>query len=302
MDASANPEKSQGSSEAVDASASTTANNDIPTVESPKLVPEQGEHTEPVAAARPAPVTALVIANPRFQSQSSDSAGSAWASSARTKFKTFIGYLPNVHLPKVSPLAATIMLAASVGAVAGSLGTFAVSVGMAPSPSIQAAETRTLKETITNLRADLAGVKTAAEASVKTSTSQLARMAERLDRAEKQQRLAMAAPAPVPPATIPAAPSPTISSSVTASSSDVTGSIPTPRPAPLGFSKDNSRPVITGWVLQNVYDGTAYIQSREGAMEVVVGDALPDGGRVEAIRRLNGRWVVVTTNGLVVMR
>jgi hypothetical protein len=37
-------------------------------------------------------------------------------------------------------------------------------------------------------------------------------------------------------------------------------------------------------------------------MEVMVGDLLPDGGRVEAIRRTNGRWVVVTTNGLVVMR
>jgi hypothetical protein len=194
------------------------------------------------------------------------------------------------------------MLAASIGAVAGSLGTFAVSVALAPSQAPQVAETRALKDTITRLSADLAGVRAGSEAAVKASNGQLARMAERLDKAEKQQRVAAAAPpVPVPPATIPAVQSP-VAANTHAASSEVTGSIPSQRPAPLGFNKDNSRPVISGWVLQNVYDGTAYIQSREGPMEVMVGDLLPDGGRVEAIRRTNGRWVVVTTNGLVVMR
>ncbi len=37
-------------------------------------------------------------------------------------------------------------------------------------------------------------------------------------------------------------------------------------------------------------------------IEVGVGDALPGGGRVEDIRRHDGRWIVVTSRGLVTMR
>jgi len=301
MDAAGNPEKAKGSSEDVsqdtDVSWKIDAAGDVPTVESPQLVPEPGDHKEEVRPAATPPVTALVLANHRFEQQADEST----ADRARARFEAFAARLGDLRLPKISPLAATVMLAASIGAVAGSLGTFAVSVALAPSQAQQVAETRVLKDTISRLGADLAGVRAASEASLKASSGQLARMAERLDKAEKQQRLAMAPPAPVPPATIPAARSPLAANTATASA-EVTGSIPPPRPAPLGFSKDNSRPVISGWVLQNVYDGTAYIQSREGAMEVMVGDLLPDGGRVESIRRMNGRWVVVTTNGLVVMR
>lgn len=303
MDANANPEKASNASEPAahpsDISAKSAANNDVPTVESPSLVPAQGEQAEPVkAAAKAAPTTALVIASPRIDGTAHVRMGAA---AAREKLAAFTR---NWHLPKVSQLAATIMIAASVGAVAGSLGTFGVSLALKPSTAPQIAEARTLKDTITHLRADLAGLKAGAEASTKAATGQLARMAERLDRAEKaeKQRLAVAAPALVPPATIPAVQSPVAANTNTASN-EATGSIPTPRPSPLGFGKDSSRPpVIQGWVLRNVYDGTAYIQSQEGQLEVQVGDGLPDGGRVEAIRRENGRWVVFTTRGLVVMR
>jgi hypothetical protein len=301
MDAAGDPEKAKGSSEDAspdtDVSWKADAAGDVPTVESPRLVPEPGDHPEavnPVAAV--SPVTALVVTGHCFEQ-----AQEGTANKARAGFGAFANGLRNLHLPKISPLAATVMLAASIGAVAGSLGTFAVSVALAPSQAQQAAEGRVLRDTIARLSADLTGVRAASEASLKASSAQLARMAERLDKAEKQQRLAMAPPAPVPPATIPAVQSP-LAAKANAAPNEVTGSIPSPRPAPLGFSKDHSRPVISGWVLQNVYDGTAYIQSREGAMEVMVGDLLPDGGRVESIRRMNGRWVVVTTNGLVVMR
>jgi len=299
MDASGKPEEAKGSpenaSQDADVSWKIDAGSDVPNVDSPKLVPEPGDHKESVKAiAKASPVTALVLASHRFEKTTHDTRARAYAT-----FSAFADKLRDLRLPKISPLAATVMLAASIGAVAGSLGTFAVSVALAPSQAQQMAETRALRDTITRLSADLSGVRAGAEAAMKASNGQLARMAERLDRTEKQQRVAIAAP--VPPATIPAVQSP-VAANTSAASNEVTGSIPSPRPAPLGFNKDNSRPVISGWVLQNVYDGTAYIQSREGPMEVMVGDLLPDGGRVEAIRRMSGRWVVVTTNGLVVMR
>ena len=68
-------------------------------------------------------------------------------------------------------------------------------------------------------------------------------------------------------------------------------------------NKDLARlPVMPGWILHSVQGGAAIVQSRMGLMEVEVGDPLPGGGRVEAIRRDNGRWVVVTSRGLIVAR
>jgi len=37
-------------------------------------------------------------------------------------------------------------------------------------------------------------------------------------------------------------------------------------------------------------------------MEVEAGETVPGLGRIEAIRRQDGRWVVVTARGLVVQR
>jgi hypothetical protein len=55
-------------------------------------------------------------------------------------------------------------------------------------------------------------------------------------------------------------------------------------------------------VLHSVQGGAAIVQSRMGIMEIEVGDPLPGGGRVEAIRRDGGRWVVVTSRGLILAR
>ena len=46
----------------------------------------------------------------------------------------------------------------------------------------------------------------------------------------------------------------------------------------------------------------ALIEGRQGMFEVFAGDPVPGLGRVDAIRRQDGRWVVVTTKGLIVAR
>jgi hypothetical protein len=61
-------------------------------------------------------------------------------------------------------------------------------------------------------------------------------------------------------------------------------------------------PAVEGWVLRDVGNGGALIESRRGLFEVYAGDAVPGLGRVDAIRRQDGRWVVVTTKGLIVAR
>jgi hypothetical protein len=61
-------------------------------------------------------------------------------------------------------------------------------------------------------------------------------------------------------------------------------------------------PAVEGWVLRDVANGGALIEGRSGIYEVYAGDPVPGLGRVDAIRKQDGRWVVVTSRGLVVAR
>ena len=61
-------------------------------------------------------------------------------------------------------------------------------------------------------------------------------------------------------------------------------------------------PTVDGWALREVANGGAMIESRRGLFEVYAGDSLPGLGRIDAIRRQDGRWVVVTSKGLIVAR
>jgi hypothetical protein len=54
--------------------------------------------------------------------------------------------------------------------------------------------------------------------------------------------------------------------------------------------------------LRNVGNGSALIEGRRGLYEVYAGDPVPGLGRVDAIRKQDGRWVVVTSKGLIVAR
>ena len=61
-------------------------------------------------------------------------------------------------------------------------------------------------------------------------------------------------------------------------------------------------PILQDYVLRRVYDGAALIEGRHGIIEVEAGIVAPGLGRIEAIKRQDGRWVVVTARGLIVQR
>jgi hypothetical protein len=61
-------------------------------------------------------------------------------------------------------------------------------------------------------------------------------------------------------------------------------------------------PTLDDWVLRDVAYGGALIGGRRGVYEVYAGDFIPGLGRVDAIRRQDGHWVVVTSRGLIVAR
>jgi hypothetical protein len=61
-------------------------------------------------------------------------------------------------------------------------------------------------------------------------------------------------------------------------------------------------PTVEGWTLTDVGYGSALIRGRHGTFEVFAGDYIPGIGRIDAIRRQDGQWVVVTSKGLIVTR
>jgi hypothetical protein len=76
---------------------------------------------------------------------------------------------------------------------------------------------------------------------------------------------------------------------------DSTGSVPA---APL--QKVGTRGPLAGWSVRDVYRNAALIQGTKlGMMEVSPGDNVPGLGRIHSIRQQDGRWVVVTSRGII---
>jgi hypothetical protein len=58
-------------------------------------------------------------------------------------------------------------------------------------------------------------------------------------------------------------------------------------------------PVLSGWVLRDVYDGLALVEGANGPVEVAPGELLPGAGRVRSIQRSDRGWIVVTSQGVI---
>jgi hypothetical protein len=129
------------------------------------------------------------------------------------------------------------------------------------------------------------------------TSARFGRMSDASDRVRStsQTSSAMAAVAPAMPRDT--------TGSVTQSTTAGTMSAVPQAPARAGAKPDIGRlPILEGWVLRDVGRGSAVIEGKHGFYEVYAGDPVPGLGRVDAIRKQDGRWVVVTTKGLVVSR
>jgi hypothetical protein len=205
-------------------------------------------------------------------------------------------------------------IAASFGAVGGSVGVakFGPIFASAPPPVVKdnvADEVKALKDTVAQLRQttkslgdNLAALKSTVSSSNAAQNTQISKVSEVLDRIEKTQtdlRKTAASTAAAAPAHMAS------TTQATAATSEVTGSVKQQQPVPmvLGEPPQNLKPpVVPGWVLRRVYDGAALIEGRDGIIEVETGTITPGLGRIEGIKRQDGRWVVVTSRGLVIGR
>ncbi len=72
-------------------------------------------------------------------------------------------------------------------------------------------------------------------------------------------------------------------------------------PRPLGsLAPAASTPqLITNWVVRDVYDGIALVESPRGSIEVTPGEIIPGAGMVKSIERRGAGWIVITSRGVV---
>ena len=118
-------------------------------------------------------------------------------------------------------------------------------------------------------------------------------MLDRVEKAQAEQRKIIAA---------------ATATTATAAAPETTGSIAQQKSGPavpmvLGEPPTTLKPpILQDFVLRRVYDGAALIEGRNGIIEVEPGIVAPGIGRIEAIKRQDGRWVVVTARGLIVQR
>jgi hypothetical protein len=121
-----------------------------------------------------------------------------------------------------------------------------------------------------------------AQAEPASRVAKLSELLERIDKRTATNVTAALAPAPASAPALASAPAP-----------ETTGSV-----AP----KQQDRPaVVDGWMLREVFRGGAVVENeRMGIFEIVPGANLPGLGKVETIRRHDGRWVVMTPKGMIV--
>jgi hypothetical protein len=219
----------------------------------------------------------------------------------------------NTGKRRFAAMAAMLAVAVVAGAAGGALAT----AGVAHFTEAAAATVPNagLEASVARIDAEILALKAGLEQNSKASLSQLNKTNDRLERIEKAQaepaaklarlseavdKLRAAQPAAAP--VVAAAPK-EITGSVAAPAGAQPLPVPQASPAVIEPKTEVSRlPIVEGWVLRDVGRGSALIESRRGLYQVFAGDPVPGLGRIDAIRRQDGRWVVVTSRGLIVAR
>jgi hypothetical protein len=209
------------------------------------------------------------------------------------------GRAPHPEKPRrfaLSPALLT-MIAVLVGAALGSAATAGL-LSMNGTPATPPSDSMTFTAAFERIDHELTNLKASIEGSSKQSNAQVAKITDRLDRADKTQSDTAAKIARTSESLD------RIDHRLTANASgEATGAVPSASLAPGPAAADPRRAILDGWVLRDLFNGGALIQSpRGGVLEVIPGDNVPGLGRIEGIRREGSRWVVMTSRGLIVPR
>jgi hypothetical protein len=202
-----------------------------------------------------------------------------------------------------APLAASLTIAALLGALAGAAATGGFA-SEPPKPAVEtrtaADETRALRETLVRISSELQTLKTSVDTANRNAGTQINKLSERIDRAEKAQAEPAAKLAKIVESldrlekrqVAGLAPSTTVAAHQPVAAAETTGAIDKVQSKP---------PVVEGWKLHEFFAGRAVVENRTtgNLFEVGPGSNLPGLGRVETIRREDNRIVIVTPKGII---
>jgi hypothetical protein len=278
--------------------------------ETPKV--EAAKADAPKVDAKPSAFPGQILIMPPDKSWSGDRAGQDERAAGRSGV---------FGQRRAAAMVAVVALAAVAGAVGGAAAT--VGLGHVTGVETKAPDNRALEDSIARIDTEIAALRNSLEQASKHAASQFSKSGDRLDRIEKAQvepaaklaklteavdKLRTAAvvtppsaptPASAAVAAAPVAPGPPKETTATIQTANAApGPVPVPAPKP----EVARLPTVEGWVLRDVSNGVALIEGRQGIFEVYAGDPIPGLGRIDAIRKQDGRWVVVTSRGLIVGR
>lgn len=182
---------------------------------------------------------------------------------------------------------ASIALAVAFGAAIGSLAPVALErmTSAASADGVAPDATIALAASVEELTAEFAALKAEGAKADRSAEARVAVLTERFDAAAKQQGELVARVAEIA-TTLAARPA-----TAAAVSEEITGSVEPRKPA-----------IVDGWTLWRVYNGRALVEGHGRLYDIVPGADLPGLGPVQRIQRSEGRWIVVTQNGIIVSR
>jgi len=184
------------------------------------------------------------------------------------------------HSARFVILAASVAFAAAFASFVGSVsGTGLARYLYAPGPASGAEATADAMRQMKLELAELAAIKANLDTATRSTTSQFAKITDRLDRLDQR----------------------TTSAANETTGSIATASPPAPSPpAPPAEAPKLADRILQDWVVQDVQDGRALVESRYGGVfDVGAGSILPGVGRVDAIKRQDGQWIVLTARGTI---
>jgi hypothetical protein len=284
-------------------------------VDSPNLVPGQGDGHRAGGATKEAPKLGapgrITLMGPSLDGAQRDDHKRERSWEDMVNSEPRIEHEQKAGTARMLAIAAMIAVGITVGAVGGSVAMSGLGKLFAADES-KSATTVALEEHITRLESEVAALKVDADKANKATATARAKFNDRLDKLEKAQAEPNAKIAKLneaveklrtapPPAPVAAAPAPTPAPVAAVPAKEATGSINnTPAPAP---KPEVARlPMVDGWRIVDVAAGGATIEGRQGIFEVYPGDPVPGLGRVDAVRKQDGKWTVVTSRGLIVAR
>ena len=262
------------------------ANAGAPSTEAIKADLPLGEASSHDTAERAAPI-GMVAEAPSEAAEEPAAAGGAAAVAAPARSSRF------------ALLAASLALAAGLGAVVGSLsasGLAHLSPVAVAAPKSGMAEANALQAVKAQL-AELSALKASLDGAARNANGQFAKIVDRLDRVERAQIEPAAKIAHMAEA-IDRLEKKNVMAAASAAP-ETTGAIPNKQPAAPAETKLPDK-ILPNWVVQDVRRGRALVEnSYGGVFAVAAGSVLPGLGVVESIKRQDGQWVVVTARGVI---